>query len=56
VRLLLPVAEAISRPAVAGVLAAMSSRIVIPPGPGVNPTLAILMVAQHYGEAVAAAL
>ena len=26
---------------------------VIPPGPGVNPTLGILMLAHHYGEAVA---
>ncbi len=29
---------------------------VIPPGPGVNPTLAILMVARSYGEAIAARL
>ncbi len=24
----------------------------IPPGPGVNPTLAIMMLAQKYGDAI----
>jgi hypothetical protein len=29
---------------------------VIPPGPGVNPTLGILMLAHHYGEAISETL
>lgn len=29
---------------------------VLPPGPGVNPTLALMMVARHYGEAIAGLL